>query len=158
MRPEDWGQVAAVYAEGIATGNSTFETEVPPYDQWASKHLPGFSLVACDGPAVIGWAALSPYSSRRVYAGVAEASVYVGQQYQGRGAGKALLTALIELTEKRGIWTLQAGIFPENVASVSLQKKFGFREIGIREKIGRMDGRWRDVVLTERRSSKAGID
>jgi phosphinothricin acetyltransferase len=168
MTPADWPQVAAIYAEGIATGNSTFETGVPPYEQWASKHLPGFSLVACDGAdcdvaatvgnAVIGWAAISPYSSRRVYAGVAEASVYVGQQYQGRGAGKALLTALIELTEKRGIWTLQAGIFPENVASVSMCKKLGFTEVGVRKRLGRLNGAWRDVLLLERRSECCGVD
>jgi L-amino acid N-acyltransferase YncA len=158
MTHEDWAQVSAIYAEGIATGNSTFETVVPSYDLWASGHIPGFSIVACDGPAVAGWAALSPYSGRRVYAGVAEASVYVGEKYRGRGAGKALLGALIELSECRGVWTLQAGIFPENAASVAMCKKLGFREVGARERLGRMNGVWRDVLLLERRSSRTGID
>ncbi len=158
MTPEDWPQVAAIYAEGIATGNSTFETEVPPYDAWAAKHLPDFSLVACDGPAVVGWAALGPYSGRSVYAGVAETSVYVGREHRGRGAGTALLKAIIEQSERRGIWTLQAGIFPENVASVTMCKRHGFREVGVRRRLGRLNGVWRDVLLLERRSDCTGLD
>jgi phosphinothricin acetyltransferase len=153
-----------VYAEGIATGNSTFETEVPSYDQWASRHIEGCSVVACDGAVasngqtLLGWAALSPYSSRRVYAGVAEASVYVGREHRGRGVGRALLAALIDLSERRGMWTLQAGIFPENTASMALCKSLGFREVGIRRRLGRLSGAWRDVLLLERRSARAGID
>jgi phosphinothricin acetyltransferase len=158
MIPEDWGQASIIYAEGIATGNSTFETGVPTYDQWSSRHLPGFSLVACDRDTVLGWCSLSPYSARHVYAGVAEASVYVGQNYRGRGVGTGLLGSLIELSESRGIWTLQAGIFPENIASVALCKALGFREVGVRRHLGQLNGVWRDVLLLERRSARAGID
>jgi L-amino acid N-acyltransferase YncA len=158
MTQEDWGQASVIYAEGIATGNSTFETGVPSYDQWISRHLTGFSIVACDGGAVLGWGSLSPYSSRRVYAGVAEASVYVGRQYRGRGVGSALLGSLIELSESRGLWTLQAGIFPENIASVAMCKSLGFLEVGVRKRLGQLGGVWRDVLLLERRSERVGID
>jgi L-amino acid N-acyltransferase YncA len=158
MKPEDWGQASIIYAEGIATGNSTFETEVPSCDQWASRHIAGFSLAACDGGTVLGWGALSPYSARRVYAGVAEASVYVGRQWRGQGVGTALLSSLIELSESRGLWTLQAGIFPGNAASIAMCKALGFREVGVRRRLGRLNGVWRDVLLLERRSEKVGID
>jgi phosphinothricin acetyltransferase len=158
MTPEDWGQASIIYAEGIATGNSTFETQVPSYDLWSSRHIPCFSIVACEGGTVLGWGALSPYSARRVYAGVAEASIYVGQECRGRGVGTALLRALIERSEDGGFWTLQAGIFPENRASLSICKKLGFREVGIRRRLGRMNGVWRDVLLLERRSDRTGID
>lgn len=158
MTPEDWDRVSAIYLEGIITGNSTFETEVPSYDRWTAKHIDGCSIVACDGHAVIGWAALSPYSGRPAYSGVAEASIYVAAGHRGRGAGTLLLHSLIELSEGRGFWTLQAGIFPENMASVTMCKKLGFREVGVRRRIGRMNGAWRDVLLLERRSERVGID
>jgi phosphinothricin acetyltransferase len=158
MTPDDWGRVSAIYRQGIATGNSTFETAVPPYDQWAAKHVSGCSLVACDGAGVVGWAALSPYSGRAVYAGVAEASIYVAAERRGEGIGTLLLRALIERSEAKGFWTLQAGIFPENRASVAMCKKLGFREVGVRRRFGRRDGVWRDVLLLERRSDRVGAD
>jgi phosphinothricin acetyltransferase len=159
MTPEDWGRVSAIYREGIATGHSTFETEVPPYDWWAARHIDGCSIVACDGPVLVGWAALSPYSARPAYEGVAEASIYVGAgPSRGRGIGTLLLRSLIERSEARGFWTLQAGVFPENLASVALFKALGFREVGLRSKLGRMNGAWRDVLLLERRSERVGVD
>ena len=158
MGPEDWGQVSAIYAEGIATGNATFETEVPGYDRWASARVPGCSIVACDGATIAGWGALSPYSGRRVYSGVAEASVYVGEGYRGAGVGTALLHALIERSEEAGFWTLQARVFPENEASIAMCKRQGFREVGVLRRLGRMNGAWRDVLLLERRSDRVGVD
>lgn len=158
MTPEDWGQVSAIYLEGIATGNSTFETEVPSYEQWTAKHIRGCSIVACDGSIVFGWGALSPYSGRQVYSGVGEASIYIGQKHRGMGIGTLLLRSLIELSEDRGFWTLQAGVFPENLASVAICKKLGFREVGVRRRLGRMNGAWRDVLLLERRSERVGVD
>jgi phosphinothricin acetyltransferase len=158
MTPEDWGQVSAIYLEGIVTGNSTFETEVPSYEQWAAKHIRGCSIVACNGSLVVGWGALSPYSGRQVYSGVAEASIYIGQKHRGMGIGTLLLRSLIELSEDRGFWTLQAGVFPENPASVAICKKLGFREVGVRRRLGRMNGAWRDVLLLERRSERVGVD
>jgi L-amino acid N-acyltransferase YncA len=154
---EDWPAVRRIYAEGIATGNATFATEVPDWEQWDRSHRPNCRLIASDGKEVLCWAALSPVSARQVYAGVAEVSVYVAASARGKGVGKALLRALIEESEREGVWTLQAGIFPENIASVALHKSLGFREVGIREKIGKMGNRWRDVLLLERRSSIAGI-
>ncbi len=156
MTAEDWPRVRDIYAEGIAGGNATFEKAPPAYEQWDRGHLPSCRLVARDGAAVVGWAALSPVSGRCVYAGVAEASVYVAAKAQGRGIGLALLNALVERSERLGIWTLQAGIFPENTASIRVHEKAGFRTVGIREKLGNMDGRWRDVALLERRSQVAG--
>jgi L-amino acid N-acyltransferase YncA len=158
MKPEDWESVSRIYREGIETGNATFETSVPPYEELLSAHMPGYSLVARSGGAVAGWAALSPASKRYVYRGVAEVSIYVGEGYRGMGVGSTLMEALIKLAESGGIWTLQGGTFPENKASLALQEKYGFRVVGTREKLGKMDGNWRDVVLTERRSDKAGID
>jgi phosphinothricin acetyltransferase len=158
MRPADWESVARIYREGIDTGNSTFEQSVPTFERWTAARLEGFSIVARKDGEVLGWAALSPVSSRQVYRGVAELSLYVGEKYRGKGVGSALMISIIELSEKKGIWTLQGGTFPENTVSLMLQKKFGFREVGTRERLGRMNGRWRDVVLTERRSSIAGCD
>ncbi len=158
MTSEDWTQVAAIYAEGIATGNATFETDVPSYEQWAPRHVAGCSLVACDGTAVAGWGALSPYSERRAYAGVAEASVYVGESHRGKGIGTTLLSRLIERSETKGFWTLQAAIFPENTASIAMCQRQGFREVGVRRRLGQLNGTWRDVVLLERRSYRVGID
>jgi len=157
MLPDDWAEVRRIYLEGIATGNATFETEAPSWEKWDSGHVRDCRLVAHNGSAVLGWAALSPVSSRRVYAGVAEASVYVGENTRGKGIGRKLLAALIRASERNGVWTLQAGIFPENVASIELHKSLGFRELGRRERIGKMGTRWRDVILLERRSLVAGV-
>jgi len=156
MQPGDWEAVARIYAEGIATGHATFEREVPSRKAWDQDHLNAPRLVARDGEAVLGWAALSPVSGRCVYGGVGEVSVYVASAARGRGVGKALLTRLIEESEREGLWTLQAGIFPENVPSLAVHRACGFREVGRRERIGQMDGRWRDVVLLERRSQRIG--
>jgi len=158
MGPEDWPGVSAVYAEGIATGNATFETAVPPWERWSAAHLLRCRLVARNGEKILGWAALSPVSGRCVYAGVAEVSVYVAEGHRGGGIGRALLERLVEESEQDGLWTLQAGIFPENRASVALHRKAGFREVGRRERLGKMNGRWRDVVLMERRSRKIGME
>lgn len=149
---EDWERLSAIYREGIATGQATFETRVPSWAEWNISHLAAPRLVATDGEHVVGWAALSPVSARSVYAGVAEVSVYVSSNCRGRGVGKALLEALVAESETNKIWTLQASIFPENVASIALHKSCGFREVGRRERIGRMNGVWRDTVLLERRS------
>jgi L-amino acid N-acyltransferase YncA len=159
MQPTDWPTVREIYAQGIATRNATFETELPEWEKWDGSHRPDCRLVARDGSrsTLLGWAALSQVSTRRVYAGVTEVSVYVASQARGRGVGKALLQALVEQSEAVGIWTLQAGILPENNASLSLHKAFGFREVGIRKRIGKLDGVWRDVVLFERRSRNVGI-
>ena len=157
MTAADWPRVRQIYLEGIATRNATFETEAPPWEKWDRGHLPNCRFVAHDRIDVLGWAALAPVSSRRVYAGVTEVSVYVATMAQSKGVGRALLAALIESAEAAGIWTLQAGIFPENVASVHLHKSLGFREVGRRENIGKMGDRWRDVMLLERRSKVAGI-
>jgi L-amino acid N-acyltransferase YncA len=156
MSPADWESVRAIYREGIATGDATFEQSAPEWEQWDEGHLPACRLVARSRGEVLGWAALSRVSRRRVYRGVAEVSVYVFGRARRKGVGMALLTALIESSEREGIWTLQAGIFPENTASVELHRRAGFRVVGIRERLGSMDGRWRDVVLMERRSAVVG--
>ena len=163
MVPEDWEQVRAIYLEGIATGNATFEPGATDWEKWDSAHLAEPRLVVQVKGHIVAWAALSQVSARRVYAGVTEVSIYVESRFQGQGIGDALLAALIDASEKAGIWTLQAGIFPENTASIELHKKHGFRILGIREKVGKMTfgefkGKWRDVVLMERRSKVAGID
>jgi phosphinothricin acetyltransferase len=157
MQPENWPTVREIYGEGIATGNATFETELPDWEKWDSGHRKDCRLIARKGEHVLGWAALSPVSARRVYAGVAEVSVYVAAASRGSGLGKALLQALIEESELYGIWMLQAGIFPENVASIALHKSYGFREVGVRQRIGKLGETWRDVLLLERRSSRAGV-
>ena len=153
-----WEGVRAVYVEGLATGDATFETEAPDRARWEASHLPCCRLVALDGGRFAGWAALSRVSAREVYAGVAEVSIYVGDRFRGRGVGRALLEALVRESESEGIWTLQAGSFPENVASVALHKSCGFREVGRRERVGRLAGRWRDTLLLERRSRTVGVD
>lgn len=158
MRAADWEEVLAVYLEGIETGQATFETRAPAWQEWDAAHLPFGRLVAREGGAVGGWAALSPVSRRPAYAGVAETSVYVGERQRGRGVGRALLAALVAASERNGVWTLQAGIFPENVASLALHKALGFREVGRRERIGKLCGRWRDTLLLERRSRVVGVD
>ena len=160
MRGEDWGRVRAVYMEGIATGLATFETEAPRWAEWDAAHLPFARLVAraALGGEVAGWAALGAVSRRRAYAGVAETSVYVGQEQRGRGVGLALLERLVDESEQNGVWTLQAGIFPENAASLALHARCGFRVVGRRERIARLGGRWRDTLLLERRSRVVGVD
>ncbi len=158
MLPGDWPEVRAIYLEGIATGNATFETEAPSWDAWDAAHLRPARLTARDaGGRLLGWAALTPVSGRCVYAGVGDLSVYVAASARGRGVGRALLMALIEASERSGIWTLQAGVFPENKASLELHRRCGFREVGRRERIGRMNGVWRDVILMERRSTTVGV-
>jgi phosphinothricin acetyltransferase len=157
MRPEDWEAVRAIYLEGIASGDATFETEAPTWEAWNESHLEQPRLVARRESEVAGWAALSPVSDRCVYGGVAEVSVYVAAAARGRGVGRALLSALVEGSEQAGLWTLQAGVFPENEASVRLHLACGFREVGRRERLGAIGGRWRDVLLLERRSRVVGL-
>jgi phosphinothricin acetyltransferase len=152
MRPGHWPAVRAIYAAGIATGNATLEQTTPEWDAWDAGHRPDGRFVAVDGDRVLGWVALAPYSGRAVYAGVAWLSVYVAPDAQGRGIGRALVSAAIEASEEAGIWTLLAGILPENAASLALHRRVGFRQIGIQRRLGRdASGRWRDVVLMERR-------
>jgi phosphinothricin acetyltransferase len=157
LRPEDWPAVRAIYEEGIATGNATFETQVPDWEDWDANHLQDCRLVARMGGQIVGWGALSPVSGRCVYAGVTEVSVYVAAAARGQGIGKRLLRALIAVSEQQGIWTLQAGVFPENEASIALHKSCDFRKVGTRARIGQLKGVWRDVVLLERRSEIVGI-
>jgi L-amino acid N-acyltransferase YncA len=152
MRRRDWPAVAAIYGEGIESGDATFETFVPAWAEWDAGHLDDHRLVATEGNSIVGWAALSPVSGRCVYAGVAEDSVYVSESARGHGVGSALLRALLADSEAAGIWTIQAGVFPENTASLRLHHGCGFRTVGLRERIGRMNGVWRDVLLLERRS------
>ncbi len=159
MTPDDWPAVSTIYAEGIATGNATFETTVPTWDAWDAGRLEAGRLVATeDSGAVVGWAALSPVSARPVYRGVADVGIYVAAAARGQGVGRRLLEALVVASEDAGIWTLQAGIFPENAASIALHQALGFRIIGHRDRIGCHDGRWRDVLLLERRSAIVGTD
>ncbi len=158
MRPDDWPAVAEIYAEGIATGDATFETQAPTWEEWDAAHLAAPRLVARIDGTIVGWAALAASSTHFVYRGVAELSVYVAADARGRGVGTALLSRLVEASEEAGIWTLQAGIFPENAASLALHERAGFRRVGVRERIGRHGDRWRDVVLLERRSGAVGAD
>jgi phosphinothricin acetyltransferase len=157
MTPQDWPAVRSIYVEGIATGNATFETSAPEWEEWNAAHIATCRLVTRSQGEVLGWAALSTVSSRCVYAGVAEVSVYVAEAARGRGVGLQLLSALVIASEQAGIWTLQAGIFPENEASVGLHERCGFRIIGRRERLGQLQGIWRDVLLMERRSNVVGI-
>jgi len=151
LHPDDYPAVAAVFAEGIATGVATFETEIPGWDEWDASHLPDHRFVAEVDGEVVGWIAVVPYSRRAVYRGVGEESVYVAERAWGSGIGRALLETMIESARNGGLWTLQAGIFTDNGASLALHRALGFREVGIRERIGRLDGVWRDVVLLELR-------
>lgn len=153
---EDWDAVRAIYSEGIATGQATFEVEAPTWAVWDSSHFPFGRLVARQGGKIAGWAALAPVSDRCVYGGVAEVSLYVGAAHRGEGIGSLLLSRLIEVSERHGIWTLQAGIFPENLASVQVHRRAGFRDVGVRERLGKLNGRWRNVLLMERRSTVVG--
>jgi phosphinothricin acetyltransferase len=156
LRPEHWPEVARIYAEGIATGDATFETELPSWEQWDAAHLADHRLVAVLDGRVAGWVAAVPVSDRCVYGGVVESSVYVAAEARGLGIGRRLLEALVASTEAAGIWTIQAGIFPENAASLRVHERAGFRVVGRRERLGKLDGVWRDVLLLERRSRTIG--
>lgn len=156
LTAEHWPGAREIYLAGIASGDATFETAVPDWPTWNANHLSAHRFVALDAGDVAGWVAVSPTSTREVYAGVVEESVYVDPGHQGRGVGRLLLEAVITSTESAGIWTIQTGIFPENAASLALHQRAGFREIGVRERIGRAGTRWRDVVLLERRSPVVG--
>jgi L-amino acid N-acyltransferase YncA len=152
LRRKDWPEVARIYEEGIATGNATFETEVPSWEEWDAAHLAEHRFVAERDGRVIGWIALSPVSERPCYVGVAEISVYVAEAARGNGVGTGLLAAVVESAERDGLWTLQTSVFPENEPSLALLRRFGFRTVGTRERIGRLHGVWRNTVLVERRS------
>lgn len=156
MLPVHWDAVKAIYLQGIATKQATFQTEAPTWEDWDKGHLPHLRYVLFIEDTVVGWAALTPVSSRCVYAGVSEVSVYIHEDFRGKGIGKMLLLKLISETEKENIWTLQAGIFPENLSSIALHEKLGFRQVGYRERIGKLDGVWKDTILLERRSKIAG--
>ncbi|HST51009.1 MAG TPA: GNAT family N-acetyltransferase [Pyrinomonadaceae bacterium] len=158
MEREHWERVRSIYLEGIATGDATFETVAPEWERWDASHMAFCRLVALEDKIIAGFAALGPVSSREIYAGVAEVSVYVGAGFRGKGVGRALLEALVGESEAAGIWTLQAGIFPENAASVALHRACGFREVGRRERVGKLGVRWRDTVLLERRSRVVGVE
>lgn len=151
MRPDDWPAVRDIYAAGIATGNATFETEPPGWERWDASHLDGHRFVARRGGRVVGWVALAPVSDRCAYAGVVEDSVYVSEDARGQGVGRQLLDAVINSADAADIWTIQNGIFPENAVSIELHQRCGFRVVGVRERLGRLDGTWRDVVFMERR-------
>ena len=156
---QDWQQVKEIYEEGIATGNATFHSAAPDWDEWDQSHVKNSRIVAVDDASnILGWAALTPVSGRCVYAGVAEVSVYVSDKARGKGIGKSLLKELIRQSEQNGFWTLTAGIFPENEASLKIHQQAGFKVLGIRERIGKMNGEWRNTVLLERRSDVAGVD
>lgn len=157
MRPEDWKQVSWIYGEGTDTGNANFEATLPPWDEWILKQVPECSIVAINDDVMVGWGSLSTHSGRDVYRGVAEDSVYVTREYRGKGVGDILLEKLIELSEDKDIWTLQARIFPENKESIALHGKHGFRVVGTHERLGVMNGQWRDVTVMERRSKNVGI-
>jgi phosphinothricin acetyltransferase len=158
MRADDWARVRAIYAEGIATGDATFEIDAPSFETWDAAHLRACRLVARIDGEIAGWAALSPVSSRCVYGGVAEVSVYVGEKARGRGVGRKLLSSLVKESERNSLWTLQAGVLAENEASIRLHESCGFRIVGKRERLGKLKGVWRDVVLLERRSRVVGND
>ena len=158
----DADSVLTIYQEGIDTGNATFTSEAPAWEAWNKGHLPNCRIIALLGDEIAGWAALSSYSSRDVYRGVAELSIYISGKFKGRGVGSGLMAELIKQSEKEGYWTLQAGIFADNAASIHLHEKHGFKRVGIREKIAQMSysafkGQWRDVALYERRSTQVGV-
>lgn len=152
MQGSDWPEVERIYLEGMATKNATFETQSPGWEAWNKAHRTDCRIVAKAGNNIVGWAALSNVSSRCVYAGVAEVSIYIDSKYRGKGVGDKLMAQLVKESEQNGLWTLQAGIFPENKSSIALHLKHGFRILGVREKVGKMDDHWRDVTLLERRS------
>jgi phosphinothricin acetyltransferase len=157
MLPQHWEAVKTIYEQGIATGNATFQTAAPSYQSWDEAHIKTCRLVATLNNEIVGWAALSAVSSRCVYEGVAEVSVYIATNARGKNIGSMLLQELITQSEQNNFWTLQSGIFPENKASIALHEKHGFRILGYREKIGKMGNLWRDTVIMERRSKTVGI-
>ncbi len=157
LKENHYSAVKKIYLEGIATGNATFQTEASNWEDWNNSHLLHSRFIAIENGTIAGWAALSPVSSRCVYAGVAELSIYIGTDFRGKGLGDKLLKAIIHSSEENGIWTLQSGIFPENLSSIALHEKNGFRIVGKREKIGKMNNAWRDNLLLERRSALTGI-
>lgn len=157
IEQEHYPKIVDIYLQGIATGIATFQTGATDWGTWDKSHLPNCRIAAFEGNEMAGWAALSPVSSRCVYAGVAEVSIYIAENYRGKGAGKYLLLKLVEESEAAGIWTLQSGIFSDNTASIKLHEQCGFREIGYREKIGKKDGVWKDNIIMERRSKVTGI-
>lgn len=157
MLLENWEAIKQIYEEGIATGQATFQQQAPEWDEWNNDHLKHSRIVARENGQVLGWAALTAVSGRCVYAGVGEVSVYVSTKARGKGLGKQLLQKLIEESEANNVWTLQAGIFPENIASVKIHEDCGFRVVGRRERIGQMNGVWRDTILMERRSKIIGV-
>ena len=152
MTPGDWPAVERIHAEGISTGQATFETEPPSWEDFDRSRLPGHRLVAVEDGEVVGWAALQPASQRECYAGVVEHSVYVAARVRGRGIGRALMEALLEAADAARLWTIQTSIFPENEASVRLHERAGYRVVGRRERIAKLRGEWRDTLLLERRS------
>jgi L-amino acid N-acyltransferase YncA len=155
LRPDDWPAVRAIYEEGIRSGDATFETQTPSWERWDAAH-PELRLVAERDGSVVGWAALSPASGRHCYRGVGEVSVYVAEEARSAGLGRALLEELVDRSEQAGYWTLTAGVFPENEASIRLHEACGFREVGVRERLSELRGVWPDVVLLERRSTLVG--
>ncbi len=158
MTPDSWPDVSRIYQEGIVTKQATFETKVPAWEAWDVAHRKDCRLVARLNNKIVGWAALSNVSSRCVYAGVAEVSIYIDAEFRGQGIGNLLMEALVTASEEQGIWTLLSGIFPENIASLHLHRKHGFITLGTEDRIGKMDDTWRDVVKLQRRSKVAGID
>jgi L-amino acid N-acyltransferase YncA len=157
MKADDWKSVAEIYRQGIETGHATFQQDIPNWDEWNNGHLKDCRIIAEQDSEIVGWAALTPVSGRCVYAGVAEVSVYVSDNHKGQKIGTNLLNKLVSESEKEGFWTLQAGIFQENIPSLLIHEKAGFRKVGFREKIGKMNGIWRDTILLERRSKTIGI-
>jgi L-amino acid N-acyltransferase YncA len=157
IQENDYSAIVEIYLQGIATGHATFQTEAPKWEAWNKSHLAFSRLAAFGNGEMLGWAALSPVSSRCVYGGVAEVSIYVASSARGKGIGKILFAQLIKESEENSLWTLQSGIFPENIDSIKLHEDMGFRKIGFREKIGNMKGEWRDNVIMERRSKIVGV-
>ncbi len=162
MEIDDAAVVLAIYQKGFLSGDASFESDAPEWKGWDNSHLDACRVVAENDESLLGWAELSPVSSRFVYGGVAEVSVYVSPEVKGRGIGRKLLEQLIVSSEGEGYWTLQAGVFPENINSLKLHANLGFRRVGLRERLGKMNhgplkGNWRDVILLERRSMKAGV-
>jgi L-amino acid N-acyltransferase YncA len=157
IQENDYSAIVEIYLQGIATGHATFQTEAPEWDAWDKSHLSFCRLAAFENDEMLAWAALSPVSSRCVYGGVAEVSIYVASSARGKGIGKILFAQLIKESEENSLWTLQSGIFPENIDSIKLHEDMGFRKIGFREKIGNMKGEWRDNVIMERRSKIVGV-
>jgi L-amino acid N-acyltransferase YncA len=158
MQLHDWKAVVEIYTQGLATGQATFETHAPSWEQWDANHIRECRLVARANGVVLGWAALSLVSRRSVYAGVAEVSIYISSSARGQGVGRALMKVLINRSEDHGYWTLQSSVFPENIGSVALHLNHGFREIGRRKRIAKLAGVWRDTVMFERRSLLVGAD